>query len=71
MVLKIPRPDIQFQCPLLGFFDNNGTMTFGIIPIDHESQFIGAAATAALSSIATKDTLGIGGVNDINAAYSG
>jgi len=59
--------DIEFQCPLLGFFDNNGTLTPGIIPIDHESQFIGAAATAAQSSIIIKDTLGICGVNDINA----
>jgi hypothetical protein len=58
---------IEFQYPLLGFFDNNGTLTPGIIPIDHERQFLGAAATAALSGIFIKDTLGICGVNDINA----
>ena len=48
---------IAFQYPLLGFFqENNGTLTPGIIPIDDEKKFLGAAAMAALSSIVIKGT---------------
>jgi hypothetical protein len=48
---------IAFQYPLLGFFrENNGMVTPGVIPIDHERQFLGTTAMAALSSILIKDT---------------
>src|SRR5262245_35349639 len=59
---------IDFQYPLLGFFrENNGTPTLGIIPIDHERQFLGAAATASLSNIHLKDDPARCTVHQLNA----
>jgi hypothetical protein len=61
---------IDFQYPLLGFFqENNGMLTVGIIPIDQEGgqQFLGAAAMAALSSVKIKDTISRCTLHKLNA----
>src|SRR5262245_17334827 len=60
---------IIFQYPLLGFFrqKNNNNEVSGIIPIDHERQFLGAAAMAAFSNMWIKDTNSIAEVSNIHA----
>src|SRR5215475_14413907 len=57
---------IDFRYPLLGFFEEkNGMLTLGIIPIE-ENKFIGAAAMAALSNAAIKDTVGACSVMNVS-----
>jgi len=62
------QSQIDFQYPLLGFFrEKNGTATPGIIPVQAEEDFLGAAAMAALSYIIVKDTVSRFSLHTLNA----